>query len=89
MRAIDEVRAFIEEHQVRMVDLRFCDLLGTCHHLTLPVSALNGETFECGVGFDASSVAGFKTPSKAATWCSSPSPRALDSTPSVNTRRCP
>src|SRR5262245_43688111 len=37
--------------QVRMVDLKFCDLLGTWQHVTLPLSAFDESAFEEGLGF--------------------------------------
>lgn len=46
---------------VEMIDLKFIDLFGQWHHLTLPVGQLNEETFVQGVPFDGSSTPGFKT----------------------------
>ncbi|MHB0856887.1 MAG: type I glutamate--ammonia ligase [Anaerolineae bacterium] len=45
---------------VQMVDLRFTDLPGIWQHFTLPVRQLNEELFEEGIGFDGSSIRGFK-----------------------------
>jgi glutamine synthetase len=44
----------------QMVDLKFCDLLGTWQHLTLPISAFNESAFEEGLGFDGSSIRGWQ-----------------------------
>ncbi len=51
----------LHETGVSMLDLRFADLPGRWHHVTLPVAALAPSTFLDGVGFDGSSVSGFKT----------------------------
>ncbi|MHB1293643.1 MAG: type I glutamate--ammonia ligase [Anaerolineae bacterium] len=45
---------------VQMVDLRFTDLPGIWQHFTLPVSQFGAELFEDGIGFDGSSIRGFK-----------------------------
>ena len=38
--------------EVKMVDLRFTDLLGMWHHFTLPARELTAELFDEGIGFD-------------------------------------
>lgn len=43
------------------VDLRFADLPGRWHHVTLPAAGFGPEVLTRGVGFDGSSVPGFKT----------------------------
>jgi len=45
---------------VKMVDLRFTDLLGMWHHFSLPARELTAELFEEGIGFDGSSIRAFK-----------------------------
>jgi glutamine synthetase len=45
---------------VKMVDLRFVDLLGIWQHFSLPVQALDEDLFTEGIGFDGSSVKGFQ-----------------------------
>ncbi|MDR7433845.1 MAG: type I glutamate--ammonia ligase [Armatimonadota bacterium] len=57
---VDEVLALIKQQGIRMVDLRFCDLPGVWQHTTVPASQINHKTFERGVGFDGSSIKGFK-----------------------------
>ena len=52
----DEAKAFIQEQGVRMVDLKYTDLWGRWHHVTVPASQFTQELVEEGVGFDASSV---------------------------------
>ena len=55
----DEARRYIDEAGVRMVDLKFVDLWGRWHHVTLPASQFRESVMEQGVGFDGSSV-GFR-----------------------------
>ena len=43
-----------------MVDLRFTDMPGTWQHFSIPVRELDEELFEDGIGFDGSSIRGFK-----------------------------
>jgi glutamine synthetase len=58
-----EPRAALEwsrETSAAMVDLKFCDLLGTWQHVTLPVSGLDESAFDEGLGFDGSSIRGWQ-----------------------------
>ncbi len=50
----------IKDLNINMVDLRFTDLPGTTQHFTIPISYLNEDVFEEGLGFDGSSVRGFQ-----------------------------
>jgi glutamine synthetase len=52
---------FAVDEQVKFVDLRFSDLLGTWHHLTVPINQFKEDTFESGVVFDASSLRGWNS----------------------------
>src|SRR5512142_1372293 len=45
---------------VAFVDYRFTDLPGVWQHFSVPARELSEETFEEGVGFDGSSIRGFK-----------------------------
>ncbi len=58
---LDALSKMAQQHQVEFVDLKFCDLLGSWHHLTIPISALKDELFRSGVGVDGSSMAGFSS----------------------------
>jgi glutamine synthetase len=49
----------ILEHDIRFLDLKYSDLTGRLRHVTLPVEQLEHAVKE-GVGFDGSSVAGFR-----------------------------
>ncbi len=52
----EEARQYVEEHGVCMVDLKFTDLWGRWHHLTIPCSQFTEDLLEAGVGFDGSAV---------------------------------
>ena len=56
-----EVLTYCREKGVQAVDLRFVDLPGTWHHTTIPVSELTEDVFESGLGFDGSSIRGWKS----------------------------
>src|SRR5918912_2921233 len=48
------------ETRAKMVDLKFCDLLGAWQHVTLPLSAFDESAFDDGLGFDGSSIRGWQ-----------------------------
>jgi glutamine synthetase len=56
-----EVLTYCREKGVQAVDLRFVDLPGTWHHTTIPVNELSEDVFENGLGFDGSSIRGWKS----------------------------
>jgi glutamine synthetase len=56
----DAAREYIDQHSIAVIDLKFCDLWGRWHHVTVPEGLFTPELMEKGVGFDGSSV-GFKT----------------------------
>ena len=60
----DEFIRAVRDSAVDFVDLRFADLIGRWHHVTLPARRLSPELFGCGVGFDGSSIPGFKSVEK-------------------------
>jgi glutamine synthetase len=55
-----EVLEYAKKNGVQMVDFKFCDLPGTWQHFTTPVSELEEAIFEEGLGFDGSSIRGWK-----------------------------
>jgi glutamine synthetase len=55
-----EVIAFARGNGIRVVDFRFVDLPGIWQHFSIPVRHLTEELFENGIGFDGSSIRGFK-----------------------------
>jgi glutamine synthetase len=54
-----EVLDYIQETDVKFVDIRFTDLPGVQQHFNVPASTLDLEFFEVGQMFDASSIRGF------------------------------
>ena len=55
-----EVISFAKEHGCRLVDIKFIDLLGTWQHFTVTMSDFSEDVFEDGLGFDGSSIRGWK-----------------------------
>ena len=55
-----EVMQYIKEQEIQFVDVKFCDLLGTWQHFTVPVSEVSKDTFKDGFGFDGSSIRGWQ-----------------------------
>ncbi|MCA9212896.1 MAG: type I glutamate--ammonia ligase [Planctomycetales bacterium] len=55
-----EVLALCRKKNVKAIDFRFTDILGTWHHITLPYDALTEDTFDEGIGFDGSSIPGWQ-----------------------------
>ena len=51
---------FAEKHNARMMDLKFCDLLGTWQHCSYPIEVLGEDIFTDGLGFDGSSIRGWQ-----------------------------
>ena len=56
-----EALEFAEKHGAKIVDLKFCDFLGTWQHFSIPIRCLDESVFEEGVGFDGSSIRGWQT----------------------------
>lgn len=50
----------IKEKNIEFVDFRFVDLAGRAHHITLPATEVDEDTFVNGVAFDGSSIVGFR-----------------------------
>jgi len=55
-----DVLGLCRERGVKAVDLRFMDFPGLWQHFTIPVSKLDEEVFEDGLGFDGSSIRGWQ-----------------------------
>src|SRR4026209_2338849 len=56
-----EVLDFAKKKGVKMVDLKFVDLPGTWQHFTMPIAELEEARFKEGIGFDGSSIRGWKS----------------------------
>lgn len=56
----EEVVNFAKERGCKMVDMKFTDLVGSWQHFTIPLYELTPEVFEDGLGFDGSSIRGWR-----------------------------
>lgn len=52
----DDARSFVAQSGAQMIDLKFCDLWGRWHHLTIPAGQFREALMAQGIGFDGSSV---------------------------------
>ncbi len=55
-----ELLKWAESEKVEYVDIRFTDQFGLTHHYTMPLSQIDEDCFTFGLGFDGSSVRGWK-----------------------------
>jgi glutamine synthetase len=60
MKTAKEVLAFAREKEVKMVDVKFIDLPGMWQHFSVPIQEFDENTFSEGLGFDGSSIRGFR-----------------------------
>src|SRR6266536_2124695 len=58
--APSEALEWAGQTQATMVDLKFCDLLGSWQHMTLPLTSFDESAFDEGLGFDGSSIRGWQ-----------------------------
>lgn len=56
-----DVMDAISKEEIKVVDIKFTDLYGQWQHFSLPVEGFSEDIFEEGLGFDGSSIRGFKT----------------------------
>ncbi len=56
-----EVLELANERGIKIVDLKFCDILGAWQHFSIPLSELKEDVFEDGLGFDGSSIRGWRS----------------------------
>ena len=54
--SFEQAQQFVAEQEIQVVDLKFCDLWGRWHHLTIPAGQFKPSLMEEGIGFDGSSV---------------------------------
>ncbi|HET9481344.1 MAG TPA: type I glutamate--ammonia ligase, partial [Candidatus Polarisedimenticolia bacterium] len=57
---VDQVLELVRSRKLQVVDVKFCDLPGTWQHFSIPANALDEDVFREGLGFDGSSIRGFK-----------------------------
>ncbi len=53
-KTLKEVKSYIRENEIKMVDFMMIDLNGRWRHLTMPVARLTEDTLKYGIGFDGS-----------------------------------
>jgi hypothetical protein len=58
---IDKLLKLAKDNDAQFIDLKLCNLLGSWHHITLPISSLDHKLFKTGVGVDGSSLPGFSS----------------------------
>ncbi|HSS63479.1 MAG TPA: type I glutamate--ammonia ligase [Gammaproteobacteria bacterium] len=58
---VNECLKLAEQNEVEFVDLRFCDVPGLWQHFSIPIDEFAEELFEEGIGYDGSSIRGFKS----------------------------
>lgn len=61
MSAVKQVLDLIQKEEIKFVDLRFTDMRGKEHHVSLPASKIDEAMFEFGKVFDGSSIDGWAT----------------------------
>src|SRR5438128_10943476 len=55
-----DVSKMIKDKDVKLIDFKFTDLLGTWQHFTTTLTEYNEEIFTDGLGFDGSSIRGWR-----------------------------
>ncbi|MCZ6632142.1 MAG: type I glutamate--ammonia ligase [bacterium] len=55
-----DVFAMIQEHDIKIIDLRFTDFPGMWQHFSMGIAQLEEDSFEDGFGFDGSSIRGWQ-----------------------------
>jgi len=55
-----EVLDFSKKNSIKQIDLKFTNLFGGLHHVTIPITRANEQFLKNGIGFDGSSIPGFK-----------------------------
>ncbi len=58
--SVEKVFKIMKDHDVKIIDLKFTDLLGQWQHFSVTTSEFDEEIFEDGIGFDGSSIRGFQ-----------------------------
>lgn len=58
--SVKKVLKFISDNEIKFIDFKFMDFPGQWQHFTIPASELDEGTFEDGLGFDGSSLRGWK-----------------------------
>jgi len=57
---IDKVLSFVKTKNIKFIDMKFMDFPGQWQHFTIPVDQFDKDIFSDGLGFDGSSIRGWK-----------------------------
>ena len=60
LKTASDVIGFMKKEDVKVVDLRFMDFPGLWQHFSIPAHEFDEDVFEAGLGFDASSMRGWR-----------------------------
>jgi len=55
-RTFEQANDYVGDHHIQMIDMKFCDLWGRWHHLSVPTSQFTEDLLSSGIGFDGSAV---------------------------------
>ncbi|MFI4955710.1 MAG: type I glutamate--ammonia ligase [Gammaproteobacteria bacterium] len=58
--SVQNILDLIKEEEIKYVDLRFVDILGKWHHISVPAKVIDKDFFEQGKMIDGSSIVGWK-----------------------------
>ncbi len=58
--SVAKVTKLIKDNNIKIIDLKFCDLLGQWQHFSLTSAEFSEDIFQDGMGFDGSSIRGFQ-----------------------------
>src|SRR3989338_5406016 len=56
----EKILSLIKKENIKIIDLRFVDIFGRWQHFSIPSDQLHDGDFHEGIGFDGSSIKGFK-----------------------------
>lgn len=58
---LEKLQKMAKDARAEFIDIKFSDLIGIWHHITLPISSLTDSLFKTGVGIDGSSLPGYSS----------------------------
>ena len=61
MTTAKSVLEMARKNEAKMVDIKFVDTFGVWQHFSMPIGELTEESFTEGLGFDGSSIRGWKS----------------------------
>jgi glutamine synthetase len=61
---VKDVESFAKSNGIEQVDVKFTNVFGGLHHITIPQARLNKLAFSSGIGIDGSSIPGFASTEK-------------------------